>query len=174
VPLPSISAMKLVSELEAFCYYSFMDDMKVKEMKDKSLKAYTDFKEKHWNAGPTILQFVISAHLYVENSMDNALLRVLPHDNAVIKLSFWNKVTIMSGGGLDQEILELLTDLNKLRNKFAHNLDYVLKWSDIQRMAQLAGHTKAEWESDKGGMLRNVLSYVMGRTEGALYRYSHK
>lgn len=151
-----------------------MDEVKLIELQEKSLKAYSDFKEKHWNAGPTVLQFVISAHLYVENSMDNALLKVLPHNKTIIKLSFWNKLTIMSGGGLNREIVELLTDLNKLRNKFAHNLNYDIKWSDIQRMAQLAGSTKAERESDPSKMLRNILSYVMGRTEAALYKYSHK
>ena len=148
--------------------------MSEEEKTTPGLDSYKAFVEKHWSGNPTELQYVITSHLFAESIIDEKLLKLFPHDSNIIKLGFANKLILLRSAGYGQRSLELLTDLNKLRNKFAHNLDYEVKWSDIEKLGNKERYSKKDWEEKRLVVLRRMLSYAMGYTNGSINSFTLK
>jgi hypothetical protein len=141
---------------------------------DLQLEAFKSFKETHWNSGPTLLQLVISAHLYVENNLDQSLCKILPNDRKLVDLSFWNKVVVARSIGFDKNSIALLEKLNNLRNKFAHNLNYKISWNDLKDIEINSDYVEKDWEEDPVGTARGILSGMIGGLDGAFEVYARK
>lgn len=147
---------------------------KNEHLKSSGSAEFLAFSQKHWEGGLMPLQIIISSHLFIENTLDRAILEVMPNDENVLKLSFSNKLTVASSSGLDPELVKILLIVNKLRNKYAHNLDYEIKWLDVRELAIKDRHTKDAWDKDMIAVLRRILSYTMGRAYAGLRKYAQK
>ena len=149
------------------------DEIKADERSD-GLENFQAFRDLHWDSGPTMLQLVITAHLYIENGLDRMLCNILPNDSELIRLSFKNKITVASSIGLHADSITVLEKLNSLRNKFAHNLDYKINWSDLNALAVKSRYKKKDWNKDQHRVLRGVLSTIIGYSDATFNHYSTK
>lgn len=144
------------------------------EKSKRGLDEFTAFRDLHWNRGPTQLQIVISAHLYVENGLDDALLAILPYDKDIAKLSFSNKVVLASSIGFGEKDIKVLKQLNTLRNKYAHNLEYEIKWSDVTAFPVETDYKKKDWDENATYVVRGVLSAAIGYTDACFEIHKKK
>lgn len=135
------------------------------------LEAFEAFSDKHWNGKATVLQYIITAHLFAENTIDERLKVLFPHDDGITKLTFSNKVTLFKSAGLHDGAIDKLTHLNKVRNKYAHNLDYSITWNDVKELSNKKKHTLKEWKEDQEGMLTRVLTYSLGYIYGSMMHF---
>lgn len=79
---------------------------------------------------------LIQVHLFVESYIDKYLLYFFKNGEKIVKeISFFNKLIILeSTGSIDMELIRVIKELNKLRNKVAHNLDYRITQDDIDAL----------------------------------------
>ena len=150
-----------------------MEEKSIKDMSpEKGLLNFNEFKKLHWNSGPTALQLIISTHLYVENGLDVALCKILPHDDDLVRLSFWNKIVVARSIGFSLKSTKLLEKLNSIRNKFAHNLDYQITWNDLKGIELNTSYTENDFDEDLTGTIRGILASFLGYIDATFDGYS--
>ncbi|HGE6056600.1 TPA: hypothetical protein ACGG7M_003463 [Vibrio cholerae] len=79
---------------------------------------------------------VIRVHLNIESQV-NKLLSVLvpfPDELKPIRLDYFGKVHLISALGIEPEKIKVLLVLGKMRNKFAHDINYALDKSAINNL----------------------------------------
>lgn len=127
---------------------------------------YLEFTEKHWQGNISEMQAVITGHLFVENALDQIFEIVFAQPQSLKRFTYVNKLQLTRAlGDVTEESLVRLEKLGTLRNKFAHNLDYVVSYKDIQSF-QVDGITKKQWEADKIDILLHCISYTAGTIHG--------
>jgi len=78
------------------------------------------------------LTLVLQTHLVMEKLVNEILEAMLVDSNEIEKMYFSKKVQIMGAMGITQNNIDKkLIEFNSLRNKFAHNLDYVIQRNDL-------------------------------------------
>ena len=107
----------------------------IEETKNKFRNDSKTFIKKYINVSDNEFDLVIKTSLKVEILVDEILRNSLVNPEAIFKNKyrpFSDKIKILDSLGYNKNFLNKLTALNKLRNKFAHNLDYSLTKSDIE------------------------------------------
>jgi len=125
------------------------------------------------------LSCVISAHLYVENKLDEFLENYTNGQYEFIKLAaltYNQKVYISGYLGLGDEYIKPLAFAGNLRNSFAHNIDRKLSKNDVDNFlkthsAQHVDEIKKLTLNFKGidAINRLYISLIMTRLYGYLY-----
>lgn len=71
---------------------------------------------------------VVRAHLHVEHLLDKLLKRLFPNVEPLdrLQLEYSDKVTLLEAFGYSSSMTRPLAAIGKLRNDFAHKLDFVL------------------------------------------------
>lgn len=88
------------------------------------------------------LQIAIRCHLVIEHFLIKIIEEKLcsPEDFNTDRLSFRQKVELaIALGGLNKEKKGILIYINKLRNKYAHDMDYHVSDSEIDEMYYIIG-----------------------------------
>lgn len=76
----------------------------------------------------------LGAHLYIENELNKLLRKSLKYPDDLIgtKMRFIDKLRLVFAMGIiPMEEMEVMVKVNKLRNSFSHNLDYVINESIV-------------------------------------------
>jgi hypothetical protein len=130
---------------------------------------FTAFANKHLEKdSANMMATVLVGHLYVERSLELLLKESLIDVDVLAKarFSFLQKVAVLESMGLLLPAsLIYLKSLNELRNKFAHNLDYVIAYSMIEHF-RIPKVTKNRWDKNPMGTMHYILAYVSGHTHG--------
>jgi hypothetical protein len=98
------------------------------------------------------LTFVIRAHLYAESKLIRLLSDSLPNPRAldIERMSFSRKVDLAHALTLvDETTRRTLTLLNKLRNRFAHNLKSEISDNDLSTFVECLGSRTSEAELER-------------------------
>ena len=87
----------------------------------------------------TPVDLVLRAHLMIEQLLDYLIQKVSGNEELItgVGLSFHQKAILAKNLRLRIELFSFIKRLNKLRNKFAHNLDYELGEDDIRELESL-------------------------------------
>ncbi|MEH6994241.1 hypothetical protein V7075_16220 [Neobacillus drentensis] len=84
-----------------------------------------------------VLSTVLRGHLYIESELEKQLNEYLAHPEVLEmdRLKFSDKLTwLVALGLLSKENRMPYKRLNELRNKFAHNIEYQLQESDLEKI----------------------------------------
>ena len=84
-------------------------------------------------AGADEIGVVIRVHIRIENALRGIVNRLLPHPDLLkkLELDYYGYVNLSLALGLSERLGRPLRVLGKLRNKFAHEIDYHLTKSDV-------------------------------------------
>ena len=129
--------------------------------KEKSIKEMKVFHEKYWLNSKDLLTLVLKNHLYIENCIDELFTLVLPHPEKIIEKSFSAKVDSFESLNLQQnsQIVETIRALNKIRNNFAHNINYKVTSKDLEPLVKNIKKIKSKTNVKK---LKIGLNYIVG------------
>lgn len=101
-----------------------------------------------------ILAIVLKTHLYTEYWIDQLVKEVSLTANESIKYSFAVKLNLIYNMGCIPEALYLnIKKLNKLRNQFAHNLDFDINDADWNYVVRQEGLALSDFETVKEKLL---------------------
>jgi hypothetical protein len=96
--------------------------------------------------------FIIRSHLYAESKIIRLLSESLPNPRAldIERMSFAKKVDLAYALTLvDERTRRTLTLLNKLRNRFAHNLKSEISENDLSALVECLGSRTSEAELER-------------------------
>ncbi len=86
------------------------------------------------------LHLVIRSHLYTEVMLNAVIRKNFKNPEKIIDFSYSQKIKILYAlGKLDNQLSADLSQLNQLRNKFAHNLKYDIAEFDFSKFSDLNG-----------------------------------
>lgn len=107
---------------------------------------------------------VIVSHLYFENIIDELIRINFKNPKAIDNFNFYQKMKVIESIEiLDSETIKFLILINKIRNKFAHNLEYDMPDSDTQEIRFFAVVTKRfNYKVKKFRMKRNYYMFAFG------------
>jgi hypothetical protein len=120
--------------------------------------------------GEDILAVIIRGHLYVEYVLTQLIEEFLAEPRAieVERLSFKTKVELAIAVGVPiEELRTPLTELNRLRNKLAHNVEATISAQDHDRIFK--SFTRETRATIVGGRLSDSISYLHGFLTSTLH-----
>lgn len=134
------------------------------------------------------LQIVLRGHLYIEREITEMIRMILVEPNVILndKFMFHNKLKLsVALGILPKEEKHIFEKINTLRNKYAHNLDFICKEEDIDKIfnsfsKELKKISKNYFHYNNESSMLNKLRKVVGvvwiyiRREHALLTYKLK
>lgn len=86
------------------------------------------------------LHLVIRSHLYTEVMLNSIIKNNFTNSEKIVEYSYFQKIQLLVAlGKLDNRLSADLIHLNKLRNKFAHNLHYNIADFDFSHFSDLNG-----------------------------------
>lgn len=134
---------------------------KIKKIKTVADKEHKNFCDRHLKnqKDPTIL--ILKSHLYIENILDQILKEVLPNPKKLLDKKFSEKIDIFEALNISPNITEKLRTLNKIRNKFSHNLDYNLTKKNLEPLIK-------GLKLNKKSKISILLNYSLGWLTGYL------
>lgn len=107
----------------------------------KKIKKYFDpgFKRFMTIAGPDLdpVLMVLRAHLLAEYYIDQLICLEIPRGDIILDkgFSFFQKLTILKSLDITKEkLVDCLEALNKLRNRCAHDMEYAISETDIDKI----------------------------------------
>ncbi|MGQ7279385.1 hypothetical protein ACT91Q_15560 [Brevibacillus thermoruber] len=113
------------------------------EVSKELLEITRKFEEQYYKfvrdtSGESHLQIILRGHLYIEYELLTLLKKHLKHPQLIIgKLKFSDIVNLVFALGLlPIEYIKVFRRVNKLRNSFAHQLDFTLNEEDITRLLE--------------------------------------
>tara|TARA_Y100001001_G_scaffold158598_1_gene178327 strand:+ start:2313 stop:2846 length:534 start_codon:yes stop_codon:yes gene_type:complete len=82
------------------------------------------------------LALVVRSHIKVEEQLDKLLILFIAEQKYLdkIKLEFSEKVLLAAALGMDEDLIQPLSVLGRIRNKFAHKTDSELTKSDVNNL----------------------------------------
>ena len=84
---------------------------------------------------PDMRNIVITSHLYFENIVDELITKKFSKPEAILNFSFYNKIKIIEANGLlKPQSIKYLLFVNNIRNKDAHDIDYDIPDSDLNKI----------------------------------------
>lgn len=143
-------------------------------------KEYQRFKQAIGTENdPTML--VLRAHLFSENILERIITQYLPRGDRAVEngnLTFNQKLVIVDAiDCLPDSIMSSLRNLNKLRNKCAHELDKSISNADITKIGSPIGkeftRIKRESEFDDIRILKSLIEYICGFITGHCHKAEH-
>lgn len=111
-----------------------------KESKDKDIENALHFVNKNniyfKDCGQTIELYILKAHLIIESAFNTFIESKLKRSSGVIEsLSFSQKLKLIDGFDLiDQDTITGIKIINKIRNDYAHNLDYKIQDTILKQL----------------------------------------
>lgn len=137
---------------------------RAKQIALRDKKEMDDFYAQHFlraHKDSSDLLFTIKNHLYIENLIDETLISIFPKTNEILKLSFFQKLNLFEALNLSPspQLLDVLKLINRLRNKFAHNINYKISKKDIAPIVTLLKLPRARLGRVQ---LRTIFQYVIG------------
>lgn len=118
---------------------------------------------------------VLRGHLVSEQYIERFIrLFLLKADRILQKgrLSYSQKLDLLESFGiLDDDLIACHRELNKLRNRMAHRLEYAVTMKDIDSIGNQMGKTYLEEKAKRGDDLKNLLCTVIGYICGGLAHY---
>ena len=97
------------------------------------------------------LSIVVFGHLVIESILTQLIELSLdrPDESDSIRLTSWQKASLCyAQGAIDKRLYSFLSDLNKLRNKFAHRLGFHLNFDQAFDLAKKAGKAGIDFSDD--------------------------
>lgn len=78
--------------------------------------------------------FLITAHLYLERVLNEIILHEIQFPNDVLRFGLYRKAIILhSVGKLNAEVLAVILQINRIRNRFAHDLNHEIRPEMLQK-----------------------------------------
>jgi hypothetical protein len=117
--------------------------------RDRRVSTGSDTERRLWLAmeTPDDLGFILRVHILFEN----ALIKLLQKHQANVRRGFQNKLhEALKARLLSEPMIQTLSAINEIRNKFAHELDYELTEEDVDGVHRLAT-VSADAEDDFNG-----------------------
>ncbi|MBI3032890.1 hypothetical protein HYY69_05415 [Candidatus Woesearchaeota archaeon] len=91
-----------------------------------------------FNKEQEIRSLVLTAHLFIEYWINEIIMNIFPQGKIIFKnkelRGFSSKIDILTAFGVfekDEDLLYNITQINQLRNKYAHNL--IIKESEVNK-----------------------------------------
>lgn len=83
--------------------------------------------------GENYFQIILRAHLYIEHELTEIIRKYFKHPEEIIRqLNFSRKLGVLLAlGEISQDLKAPINHLNRLRNKYAHELDYQFSEQDF-------------------------------------------
>ncbi|EGR7969130.1 MULTISPECIES: hypothetical protein [Vibrio] len=108
---------------------------------------------------------VLKAHLYTENFLEKYILVSLPRGDKLIEngnLSYHHKLLICEASeAIPDDLVSSLRNLNKIRNKFAHQLDMEISETDVLRVGSPLGSSFTKLKKDNVGNHQRLFSSLL-------------
>ncbi|RUT27657.1 hypothetical protein EJP77_18690 [Paenibacillus zeisoli] len=85
-----------------------------------------------------IIQIILRGHLYIEHELKQILEKSLAHPEMLgdrLKFSDFTRL-VFAIGALDLEYYSVINELNKFRNKFAHDLNFVFTEEHLNKLEE--------------------------------------
>ncbi|MFA0718964.1 hypothetical protein AB4622_23525 [Vibrio splendidus] len=103
---------------------------------------------------------VIRVHLHIEHYVNEILSIIVPYSDDLkpLQLDYFGKVNLLSAMGYNPERLKVLLALGKMRNKFAHDLNYKLDSSNVDNLYETLDVKSKE-------ILQNSHNKIRAKTE---------
>ena len=122
------------------------------------------------NKQSELLIFVLRSHLIIEYFLEKII-----NQKTSIKLkgkeTFYTKILVIEAINLiPEEIIKAIKELNTLRNKIGHELDYEIKEKDTLRLIEYVNRFSTYKEINTSKNLQKLLIYLMGFLNGYLYK----
>ncbi|OGH84919.1 MAG: hypothetical protein A2493_00395 [Candidatus Magasanikbacteria bacterium RIFOXYC12_FULL_33_11] len=122
------------------------------------------------NKQSELLIFVLRSHLIIEYFLEKII-----NQKTSIKLkgkeTFYTKILVIEAINLiPEEIIKAIKELNTLRNKIGHELDYEIKEKDTLRLIEYVNRFSTYKEINTSKNLQKILIYLMGFLNGYLYK----
>lgn len=107
---------------------------RIEQMKKKTQKEWKEQNKQIFSQKNKLLSIILKSHLVVETTMESLLTNYNPDmKKYIIEKKFGEKIDILRFCRvIDVSIYEKLKTLNKIRNRFAHNVNYKLPNKDIE------------------------------------------
>lgn len=147
-------------------------------------KDFEDFKEAEYelfskivniDLDPTLL--LIRTHLLTENFLERLITLLLERGDRIVfngNLSYYQKVLLVDSFDIvSDDIITCLKNLNRIRNKCAHELDKQISKSDIDAIGSSLKDEyrkiRREHRQNHQALLYNIFSYICGCLAGIIY-----
>ncbi|GEA08571.1 hypothetical protein KUL42_33320 [Alteromonas sp. KUL42] len=122
---------------------------------------------------------VLKGHLFAENIFENLIvLKISRGDKLLEKASFTfsQKLALVEAMELlDDGLVSSLRALNKLRNKFAHDLDASVSNNDLLKVGSPLGTVFTKYKRESAGddakLLKKLINYLCGAMGGICYSH---
>ncbi len=118
---------------------------------------------------------VLRGHLVSEQYIERFIRLFLLKANSILekgRLSYSQKLSLLDSFGiLDEDLIACHRQLNKLRNKMAHELEYTVTIEDIDSIGNQMGKIYLDEKANRGDDLKNLLCTVIGYICGGLAHY---
>jgi hypothetical protein len=118
---------------------------------------------------------VLRAHLMSERYIERFIkLFLLKGDKLINKggLTYAQKLNLMDSFGIvAKDLVDCHKNLNKLRNKMAHQLGYDITLEDVDLIGRPMGQTYTNLRKERGQDLKDLLCSVVGFLCGGLAHY---
>ncbi len=118
---------------------------------------------------------VLKGHLVSERYIERFIKLFLLKGKSILnkgRLSYIQKLELMDSFGIIQDdLIACLRQLNKLRNKMAHKLDYEMTMKDIDSIGNPMDNTYVRFKEERGDDLKNLLCTVVGFVCSGLAHY---
>lgn len=152
-----------------------------KEATEKGLRAFFEKKDD--------LSLILTAHLYIEYWIEVFIRHLLPKPEKIlgsVNLSFLEKLALAESLGFDRNekfgLTRATKQLNTIRNKIAHKLEFRVSGEDLKLMSTLKWEEGMQKSMEKTKSLREELimfcitvqGYVMGFVDGRIKRENRK
>lgn len=138
---------------------------------------YIDMEERDTKILGLILKYQLITEKYV-NDLLEYIYPNCPYTDEILKQRFAKRIEILSKiFSKDSALMKLIhgiDELNRIRNKFAHNLEYHIKIEDIRKISLQMKYRKLEAEEDEIIELIGKFVSIVGSTFPLYYGETHE
>lgn len=122
-------------------------------------------------------QFVLRAHLIVEYLLEEIIQYTIKRSDILLdnNFNFPQKVSIAySTGALEEKIATSLKNLNKVRNKFSHELHYKISEKDVDSIGIPLGDIYKKEKENNFELLEKATYSLIGYMYGIVFNLKDK
>lgn len=131
------------------------------------------FEEVMQNENDAIM-LILRGHLFTETLLESIILTKLPRGDRIIEnasLTYNQKLVVVDSLDIAPDsVLSSLRNLNKLRNKCAHELNKDISITDVTRIGSSLGKKYTEFKltqpNEPSDVINRVISYICGYLTG--------
>jgi len=150
--------------------------MNEEELSKVRIIEFEEYKSISANINDPVL-LILRVHLYSEYLLERIIHATLKRGDRVLengRLQYLQKLELAhSFDVIDDRCVAALRQLNKIRNRFAHELKMVITFSDIDRIGMPLGPHYLVIKKDNVSDLLNYLKTLLAYICGGLVVYAH-